>query len=137
MIVSTVHGDDGAGRQRNFSGDCDIMLLSIGNIGVGGQVPIVIEKQMKLNRSFGSAELSPREKGQTKGNCGTIQGEQLVLKPKFAILRSCHSANLKGVIKQVLKHLPRPMGVSVRIRKGRFVRCVFHSKMTKFSHGTG
>ena len=123
MIVSTVHGDNGAGRQRDFPGDCDIMLLSVGNIGVGGQVPIVIEKQVELNRSFGSAELSPREKSQTKGNGGAVEGKQLVLKTKFAILESCHSANLKGVIKQVLKHLPRPMGVSVR--KGRFVRGLF------------
>lgn len=87
------------GRQRDFSGNCNIMLFSIGDIGIGREVPVVIEKQMKLNSSFGPTKLSPGKKSQTKRNGGTIQRKQRVLKPKFMIHWSCHPADVQSVIK--------------------------------------
>ena len=46
VIISTIHGDDGAGWKRDFSSDCYVMLLPIGNIGVGREIAIMIEEKV-------------------------------------------------------------------------------------------
>lgn len=94
-------------------GNSYIMPLTVGNIGVSGKVPIVIEKEMKLNCSFGPTKLSPGEKSQTEGYSRSIQGKQFILESKPTIFRCRHLAKLQSIIKQVTEHLPGPMGTSI------------------------
>jgi hypothetical protein len=73
----------------------------------------VIEKQVKLNGSFGSTELRPREKGQAQRNGGAIEGKQFILEAKFAVPWSGHPTDLESLVKQITKHLPWSVGVGI------------------------
>ena len=75
------------------------MLLTVGNVGVRGKIPIMIQEQMKFDRSLGAAELSPREKRQAKRYSGGVQRKQLVLESELAVFRSSRLAHVCHFIK--------------------------------------
>ncbi len=50
----------------------------------GGQIPVVIEQQMKFDRSLGSAELRPVEDRKAKIDHRTVQAEELVFESELA-----------------------------------------------------
>jgi hypothetical protein len=54
---------------------------------------------MKLNGTFGTSELSPWEKGQTKGYDGAVWGKEFVFESKFVFSRSRFLIGIKGLIK--------------------------------------
>jgi len=61
IIVAPVHGYNRTGVQRGSTRYRDIVLLSVGDIGITGEVTVVIQQKVKLDRTLGASELCPRE----------------------------------------------------------------------------
>ncbi len=101
-------------------------------MGIGRQVSVVVEEQMKFDRAFLAPELRPREKGQTERDRCAIQAQQLILKPEPVVRRSGFFTGLQGLVEKVLEHLPGPMGI--RIGERGFVGRLLHPEMAHLAH---
>ena len=101
-------------------------------MGIGRQVSIVVEEQMKFDRAFGASELCPREKGQAKRDRGAVQAQQLILEPEPVVPGSGSLAGLQGLVEQVSEHLPGAMGI--RIGERGLVGGLLHAQMAHLSH---
>ena len=66
LIVPSIHCDSRSRGQWDLSGNGHIMLLAVGNVGIGGEAHVMIQEEMQVDRTFGSTELSPRKKRQAK-----------------------------------------------------------------------
>src|SRR6185369_11265422 len=97
-------------------------------------VSIVIQQQMKLDRSLGLAELGPREQTETQIDRAGVQTEQLVLEPELGLLaRILGSADVQQISEQRSVQFPRTMGVRVSQRALR--RCAAHPEMVELTAG--
>ena len=65
------------------------MFLPVGNVGIGGEVPIMIQEEVELDCPLGASELSPGEKRETEGDSRAIQGKELILEAKLPLFRCC------------------------------------------------
>jgi len=109
------------------------VFLAVGNVGIDRKVSVMVQKQMKFDRPFGSAKLRPGEKSQAQSDGGRIEGEQFVPETEFEVFGSGHLTHAHCFIKQIAKHLPRSVGI--RVGKGRLLWGFVHPQMFKLSHG--
>ena len=72
--MAPVYGDDTTGGKGEMTGGGDVGRLTIGDHREIGQIAVVVEEQMELNGAFGLAEVSPREKAQTKVDVRNLAG---------------------------------------------------------------
>jgi hypothetical protein len=133
IVVAPVHGDNRTWRKGDFSSNADIMLLPVGNIGIGGKVAFMIQKEVEFDCPLGASKLSPGEKRQAEGDDRAIRGKELIFEAELPLVQRVYID--QGLRNQVTEYLPRSMGVGVR--ESRFVRGIPHSKMLQFSHGRG
>jgi hypothetical protein len=73
----------------------------------------MIQKEVELHDPFGASELGPGKQGQTQGYGGAVQGKQLVFKPKFMPPWGCTLTHREGVVEEISKQLPGPMGIGI------------------------
>jgi hypothetical protein len=59
------------------------MLFSVGNVSICREIPVVIQKEVKLDKPFGPAERGSGKRRQAQRNGGTVERQQLVFKSKF------------------------------------------------------
>ena len=81
---------------------------------MGWQVRIMVQKQVQFHSPFGPPIFGPWEKRQTQRNGGAVQRQQLVLEFEPVLAVTGQFADLKGLVKKLLIHLPGPMGVGIR-----------------------
>jgi hypothetical protein len=86
VIVTPIHGDNRTGWKRNFSGNGNIVFLSVGDVGIGREVALMIQQKVELDGSLGAPKLGPGEKRQTQRDGHAIQGKQLVLEAGLPVL---------------------------------------------------
>jgi len=77
------------------------VFLTVGNVGIDREVSVMVQKQMKFDRSFGPAKLRPREKAQAQGDGGRIKGEQFVPEAEFEVFGCGHLTHAHGLIEQI------------------------------------
>jgi len=123
VIVAPIHGDNRTWRKRDFPGNGHIMLLPVGNVSIGREVPIMIQQKVEFDCPFGPSERGPREKRQAKGDGCAVQRKELVLESELPFLRRGPFAKVKGLVEQGTEHLPRPMHIGVG--ESRFLGCIF------------
>ena len=70
VIVAAVHGNDGAGIQREGIGQFDISAFGLGEHHVGGHIIVVIEQDVGFHAAHGAAVLGPGKQAQTKCDGG-------------------------------------------------------------------
>ena len=72
IIVAPVHGHNRTGDKWGSTSNGDVVLLSVGDIGVTGEVTVMIQQKVKLDSTLRASELCPGENGQTQGDCGSV-----------------------------------------------------------------
>jgi hypothetical protein len=95
------------------------MLFPFGDHREAGEMPLVIQQQVQLDRSFGASILRPVKDRHTQGDHRGIQAHQLVLKAKFLLplpaLAGGHAlALLQQLIEDGLVQLPGSVFIGVR-----------------------
>lgn len=136
IVVAPVHGDYGTGRERGLPGNGHVMLLAVGDIGITGKIPIVIQEKMQLHCALRSPVLGPGEKRQAQGYGRGVQGKQLVLEPEFPLL-ALHTAlvSLEQLIEEIPVHLPGPL--RIRIAERGLLRGIPKAQMLDLAHTAG
>ena len=136
VVVPLVHGDDGASCERHLASNSDVVLLPVGDVGIGGKIPIMIQQEMQLNSPFSCPELCPGEHAQTQRYGGTVEGKQLIFESELPLLAH-HAAPIpvQQVIKKVPIHLPWPEDIG--IGKGGFPWKVNKPQMPDLAHTAG
>ena len=71
--IASIHDVEGTGFDREMIECFDIVHFSIGNVDKAGDVAAKVDQGMELDGSFASAEVRPREEGQTKIDGGGIE----------------------------------------------------------------
>ncbi len=136
VVVPLVHGDNGAFRERHLAGNSDVMPLSVGDVRIGGKIPVMVQQEMKLDRTLGSPELSPGEHAQAERYGGAVQGEKLVLESELSLLaRHGSTVSVQQMVKEVPIHLPRPVGIG--IGKGGLPGKVNKSQVSDLAYAAG
>jgi hypothetical protein len=134
ICIGPINGDDRAFGPVEGSSYPDLMSLAPGDDPIAGQASIVIEQQMQLDRSFGTAKLCPVEHLQTEIDHRRIQAKKLVLETKG--LRGGDSLTTsKQLYEDLLEELPWPVGIGVG--EGRAFRGISNSKVVELSLDAG
>jgi len=120
-----------AGWKVHCLGNLDFVGFSIRDMCKHRQVAVVVQKQMKLNRSLGLSKPRPVKKGGAKLNNRGIQAKKLVLEPKPALAKVQLPTSAQELIKYLLVQLPWP--VFVGIRQGRSFGGTLESKVFCFA----
>ena len=115
--VPSIHHHDCPRRDPQRPRHADVMPLPLGDHHQAGQVAVVVEQAMQLDRALGAPELGPVEERRAQVDHRRVQTDQLVLEPELPpALRQGLAAQ-----EQRLEHrpveLPRPMLVRVGQRR--------------------
>ena len=89
---------------------------SLGEMGVGRPVAIVVEQHMEFHPALGTGVVSPGKQPQTQGDRGTVQAQQLVAEPE-AMTRRLPATLVQELIEDILIQLP--WALAVRIGESR------------------
>ena len=111
------------------------MFFTIGDIGIGRQITIVIQKEVEFYSPFSPSELRPGKEGKARRDSGAVKREQLVFESELMFSRWCCFAGIKGLIEEIPEHFPGSVGIGVG--EGRFFGCLAHVKMAKFTRAAG
>lgn len=121
--------------KRDLPGNSDIVFFPIGNMGKGGQIAVMIQKQMQFHGTLGAAKSGPGKQGQTQRDGGTVQRQELVSETEAMFPQPCHLADIKRLVKQVAVQLPGAMGIG--IGQGGFVGSLLDTQVTEFAQAAG
>ncbi len=133
VVVSLVHGDDGAFGERHPAGNGDVVPLPVGDVRIGGKIPVMVQEEMELDRTLGSPELRPGKHAQAQRYGGAVQCEQLVPEPELPLLaRHASPVSVQQMVKEVPVHLPRPVGIG--IGKGGLAGKVIQTQVPDLAH---
>jgi len=138
VSVSPIHGHDRAGRQPQQPGRLDVVSLGGSDGDEGWHIVVMIQDDMRLDASLGSAELCPREKGQAERDGCRVEGEQLVLETKFRLAGSkitMRSEVLEGRPEEVLIEGGGP--VLIGIGEGRAAWRLVNAQVNELSETAG
>ena len=112
---------DGPGVEMKLTSHLDIGNIPLGHDGKGREIAIMVQKKVKFDGSFGSAELGPIKHFQTQIDGGRIHADQFVFKPKLPLPDfDLNSAPVKEFQKNMVIKLPWTMLVG--IGQGRMTR---------------
>jgi hypothetical protein len=110
------------------------MDFSLSDHPKAGQITIMVQKQMKLNGSFGAAKLGPIKHAHAQVNHRGVQTDQLVLKSELLFERSVFVAALQQSKEKFLVQLPGSMFIGIGQR--RTVRRFINPQMREFPFAT-
>jgi len=82
VVVSAVHDHNAAFGQLKRSGGGDVMAFSIGDGHEGRQKAIVIQANMKFDRTLCGAEFGPGKYAETQVDGGCVERIEFVLEPE-------------------------------------------------------
>ena len=111
--IAPVIDHNGSRSKIQLLGHFHICKLSLGDEGEFGEVPIVIQNQMKFDGSLGPAKPCPVKNAQAQINRGGIQTDQFVLKPKLPPLSTLHPTAFEQFEKNLLIQFPWPMFIGI------------------------
>ncbi len=67
VIMVPIHGDNRTRRKGDFPGNGDIVLFPVGNVGIGREVPLMIQQEAEFDCPLGPSELGPVNLSQALG----------------------------------------------------------------------
>ncbi len=114
--IAAIEDQDRAGPKRLLPRDGDLVALALGYHERRGEVAVVVEGEMQLDRALGPAKRRPLEDLSAEINDGGVERHQLVLEPKLLLARNGPAA-VQQVIEHLLVELPRPVLVGVGQRR--------------------
>jgi hypothetical protein len=114
--IAPVIDNDGSGSKIQLSSHLHIRNLPFGDESKFGKVPVMIQKQVKLDGSLGLAELGPIKHGQTQINGARIHTDQFVLEPERFLDSHLPLASFQKPKKHLLIQFPGT--VFIRIGQG-------------------
>jgi len=92
------------------------MHRTIGDEAETGEIAIVVEHHMQLDRALGAAKRRPVLHRQTQIDRGRIETDQLVLETKRAFVMRLSGDRRKQAVEDLFEQLPRTVAVRVRQR---------------------
>jgi hypothetical protein len=104
--IAPIIDDNGSRSEMQLLGNLHICDPPLGDPGELGKIPIVIQKQMELDRPFGPSEPCPVKDAQAQIDRGRVEADQFVLKPKLLSLSGLHPTTFKQLEKNFLIQLP-------------------------------
>ena len=115
--VPAGHDDDGARVKAQGAGHSDVMPLALGDDDHAGQVAVVIQQAMQLDRPLGAPELGPVEERRAQIDHRGIQTDQLVLEPELPAPVALGLAPPEQLLEHGAVELPRPMFIGIGQRR--------------------
>src|SRR5258708_1830477 len=132
--ISAIINDGGAGGESQLASHTDLVGFAIREDREAGQVTVMVQQQMQLDRDIGAAELRPIVEFQAEINDAGIHTDQLVLESEFRLPRTgLRLAALQQLEKDSL--IKFPGAVLVSIGQGRFRRSLTQPQMFQFAFG--
>jgi len=83
------------------------------DMGKDRKIPVMIEEEMKLDRSFRLAERGPIKERGAEVDDGGVETEKLVLETELLLSRGDGPALVKKLIKHLLIELPGPFLIGI------------------------
>lgn len=119
IVVSAIENQDRISRKIEPASDIDVKGLGIRDDGKLRQISVMIEEQVQLDPTFGSAKLCPIEQSGAQIDGGDVEREEFVFETKP--MSGCDlTASLEKRVKDRFEKLPRPMGVGVGQGRSRW-----------------
>ena len=81
--VAPIHDHNGPGVKAQGAGHAHVMPLALGDDDYAGEIAVVAQQAMQLDRPLGAPEVRPVEQRRTQIDDRGIQTHQLVLEPKL------------------------------------------------------
>ena len=103
--VAPVAGDNGSFRKREILCDGDLMDTPLRDMGKDGEIAVMVEEEVELDRPLRLPEGGPIKKRSAEIDDGGIQTEELILEAKLLCARD-GPALLEKLIEQLLVELP-------------------------------
>jgi hypothetical protein len=116
IVVSPVIDDDRVRGKAHLMGRLDVMHLALGDDAKTGQISVVIEHQMQLDRALGAAKLRPVIHRQTQVDHSRVDAHELVLEAELALALHLGSDLLEQFVENLLRKLPRTVVVGIAQR---------------------
>jgi hypothetical protein len=114
VIISSVIDYDGPRSKMELRHDFHISHLAFRDDGKGGQIPIMIQKQVQFDCSFGSAKLRPVKQGDREINDRRVQPHQFVLESELSLPLNLVLTSFEQLEKDPLVELPGAVLIGIR-----------------------
>ena len=113
--VALVDDHNGARQKLLLPRHRSLAVLAVCDHQEGRQIPVVIECEMQLDRTFGAAKRRPRKHLRAQVDDRRIETEQFVFEPERLRARDLPTPR-QDLIEHGLIERPRPVGIGVRQR---------------------
>jgi hypothetical protein len=111
--VPAVHHQDRPGREPQRPRHPDVVPLPLGDDDQAGQVAVVVEQAVELDRALGAPELGPVEEGRAQIDHRRVEADQLVLEAELPPALGQGLAPQEQRLEHRPVELPRAMLVGV------------------------
>jgi len=111
--IAPIIDDDSSRSEMQLLGDLHIRDLPLRDPGELGKIPIVIQKQMEFDRSFGPSEPCPVKDTQAQIDRGRVEADQFVLKTKFLSPSDLHPTAFEQLEKNFLIEFPGTVSIGI------------------------
>src|SRR5215208_3022374 len=110
--IAPIQRDDASPWKIEVLRHGHVCAFAIGHIPQDRQPAIMVQQQMQFHRTLGLAPVSPVKHAGTQLDGGAVQGQQTILESEF-LAGTNRLALGQQIIEQLLKQLPRPVGVGI------------------------